>query len=164
VNITTECNIIAVGRNAQTSLTNGHTVWGNSSNNVCNCVFTAWTSVSDSRDKSNIKPLSANLGLNLIRKIEPVSFNWDHRDVYVDKCSYEYGYKDGTLSGTKEHYGIIAQNFKQALDELNEKFDGLGYDAQKDSYRITYEELIAPIIKAIQELDIRLKVLEEKVR
>jgi hypothetical protein len=161
-NITTQVNTISVGCNAQTSGADNHTVWGNSSNNLCNCIYTAWSNVSDCRDKANIKSLSPNLGLNLLRKIEPVSFNWDHRDVYVQKCSYEYGQKDGTLVGDKEHYGIIAQNLREALDELNEKFDGLGYDADKDAYRITYEELIAPIIRAIKELDERLTDVENK--
>ncbi len=159
----TNTNIIAVGYNANPSSTNNHTVWGNSSNNVCNCVYVAWSTVSDCRDKEEIKPLSPNLGLNLLRKIEPVSFKWDHRDSYVQKCSYEYGKKDGTLIGDKEHYGIIAQDLRKALDELGETFDALGHDQDKDAYRVTYEELIAPMIQAIKELDKRLIVVEEKV-
>jgi len=39
----------------------------------------------------------------------------------------------------------------------------LGHDAEKDAYRLTYEELIAPIIKAIQELNDRLEIVEEKI-
>ena len=92
------------------------------------------------------------MGLALIKKLRPVSFNWDHRDTYVRECKYEYGEKDGTLAGTKEHYGLIAQELKATLDELEIRFDGLGHDDEKDAYRLTYEELIAPIIKAIQEL------------
>jgi hypothetical protein len=103
------------------------------------------------------------MGLDLIKKLRPVSFNWDHRDTYVRECKYEYGTKDGNLVGSKEHYGLIAQELKSALDELNLKFDGLGHDDEKDAYRLTYEELIAPIIKAIQELNTRLETVEEKV-
>ena len=79
------------------------------------------------------------------------------------KCSYEYGEKDGTLAGEKEHYGVIAQDLKAALVELGERFDGLGHDEKRDSYRLTYEELIAPIIKALQELDERLTEVENKM-
>jgi hypothetical protein len=156
-------NTIAVGCGAATSATNGHTVWGNASNNVCNCVYAAWTTVSDCRDKTNIQTLPSKLGLNLITKLRPVAFNWDHRDTYVSECKYEYGTKDGTLASTKEHYGLVAQELKQTLDDLNVKFDGLGHDDEKDAYRLTYEELIAPIIKAIQELDQRLTIVEKKV-
>jgi hypothetical protein len=155
---------IAVGCGALTSSTNGHTVWGTAGVNCrCNCVYVAWSLASDCRDKTNIQTLSPKMGLDLIKKLRPVAFNWDYRDTYVRECSYEYGKKDGTLTGAKEHYGLIAQELKQTLDELNVKFDGLGHDPEKDAYRITYEELIAPIIKAIQELNTRLEVVEEKV-
>jgi hypothetical protein len=103
------------------------------------------------------------MGLALIKKLRPVSFNSDHRDSYVSKCSFEYGKKDGTLASEKEHYGLIAQELKSALDELEIKFDGLGHDDEKDAYRLTYEALIAPMIKAIQELNIRLEIVEEKL-
>jgi hypothetical protein len=156
-------NTIAIGCNSATSATTGHTVWGNSLNNVCNCIYAAWSTVSDLRDKTNIKTLSSKFGLALINKLRPVAFNWDHRDTYVRECSYEYREKDGTLVSTKAHYGLIGQEFKSAIDELDVRFDVLGHDDDKDAYRLTYEELIAPIIKAIQELDNRLIVVEEKV-
>jgi hypothetical protein len=153
---------IAIGCGATTSSTTGHTVWGNAANNVCNCVYAAWSNVSDCRDKTEVETLPDNLGLNLIKKLRPVKFKWDHRDTYVRKCGYEYGEKDGTLVGTKEHYGLIAQELKQTLDELNARFDGLGHDEEKDAYRLTYEELIAPLIKSVQELDTRITALENK--
>jgi hypothetical protein len=156
-------NVIAVGQGANPSNTANHTVWGNSGNDVCNCVYAAWSTVSDCRDKTNIQTLPSKLGLDLIKKLRPVAFNWDHRDTYVRECKYEYGTKDGNLASTKEHYGLIAQELKQTLDELNVKFDGLGHDDEKDAYRVTYEELIPSMIKAIQELNTRLEVVEEKV-
>ena len=103
------------------------------------------------------------MGLDLIKKLRPVAFNWDHRDTYVRECSYEYGQKDGTLAGTKEHYGLIAQELKSVLEELDVKFDGLGHDDEKDAYRLTYEELIAPIIKAIQEQQEQIEILKTEV-
>ena len=154
-------NIIAVGHCAITSTTSGHSVWGNSGNNVCNCVYAAWSNVSDCRDKANIKTLPSTLGIEFIKKLRPVSFNWDNRETYVRECKYEYGTKDGNLVGTKEHYGLIAQELKSVLDELNVKFDGLGHDDDKDAYRLTYEELIAPIIKAIQEQQVQIEFLKD---
>ncbi len=162
-------NTIVIGASAQTSSTTGHTVWGNTLNNVCNCIYTAWSTVSDCRDKTNVKSLGSKYGLALIKKLRPVAFNWDHRDTYVRQCKYEYGQKDGNLASVKEHYGLIAQELKSAIDELDVRFDGLGHDDEKDAYRLTYEELIAPIIKAIQELVAeneeikgRLEILENK--
>jgi len=155
-------NTIAVGILATTSATTGHTVWGNSGNNVCNCVYAAWSTVSDLRDKTCIKTLDSKFGLSLINKLRPVSFNWDNRETYVRECKYEYGQKDSTLVSGKEHYGLIAQELKSALDELGVRFDALGHDDEKDAYRITYEELIPSIIKSIQELSQRVDELESK--
>jgi hypothetical protein len=159
--ISTQNNTIAVGRNALTTANNNHTVWGNANNNACNCVYAAWTNVSDCRDKANIQTLPDQLGLALIKRLRPVKYNWDHRDSYVLQCSYTYGQKDGNLVSVKEHYGIIAQELKATLEELNVKYDALGHDPEKDAYRMTYEELIAPMIKAIQELDARITTLEQ---
>ena len=158
--ITTARNTIHVGHESSPSNTSNHTLWGNSSNNVCNCIYTEWSNVSDCRDKTDIQALPDNLGLNLIKKLRPVSFKWDHRDTYVRECKYEYGQKDGTLKSEKEHYGLVAQELKQTLDELDAKFDGLGHDVEKDAYRLTYAELIAPLIKAVQELEARITSLE----
>ena len=158
---TTSVNTIAIGNASITSNTNGHTAWGTSANNVLNCIWVAFTVQSDARDKTNVETLGSNLGLGLIKKLRPVSFNWDNRDNYVRECGYEYGKKDGTLIGEKKHYGLIAQELKGALEELNVTFDALHHDEEKDGYRITYEELIAPIIKAIQEIDARVTILEK---
>jgi len=159
-NITTQSDIIAIGCGAQTSLTDGHTVWGNASNNVCNCVYAAWATVSDCRDKTDISELPDTYGISFIRKLKPVSYKSDHRDLYVDKCSYIYGDKDGSLKSDKCHYGFIAQDVKESIDQLGIEFDGLGHDKEKDAYRLTYEELIAPLVKAVNQLVDRVEVLE----
>jgi len=161
--ITTTKNTIAVGTAASSDDTDNHTVWGNASNNVCNCVYVEWTNVSDARDKTNISSLPDNLGLRFINKLRPVKYKSDHREVYVNRCGFEYGQKDGTLTGDKEHYGFIAQEIKETLNELNIQFDALGYSENQDAYRLTYTELIAPLIKAVQEIDKRLRELENKL-
>ena len=150
--ITTASNTISIGTSTNPANTTGHTVWGNSGNNLCNCVYKAWELASDCRDKANIQTLPTKLGLQFINKLRPVSFNWDYRDTYVRECKYSYGEKDGSFISEKKSYGVIAQELKQVLEDLQVDFDGLGHDAEKDAYRIGYEELIAPIIKSIQEL------------
>ena len=76
------------------------------------------------------------------------------------ECSCSYGQKDGTLKSEKCHYGFIAQDIKSTLESLNITFDGLTHDFEKDAYRLTYEELIAPLVKAVQELTERVENLE----
>ena len=154
---------IGIGFNSTPSATCGHIAWGNSSNNACNCVYGTWTAGSDGRDKANIQNLRPTLGLEFIKKLRAVSYVWDNREHYVDKCGFEYGQKDGTLADTRLHYGIIAQELKQAVDELNENFEGLLYDAEKDAYRMQYTSLIAPLTAAIKELDRRTQELKLKL-
>lgn len=155
-----QSNGIAIGRASNPSNTSGHISWGTSLNNQCNCIYGGWTYASDARDKTNAQTLPDNLGLNFLRKLRPVSYVWDNREHYVEQCGFEYGQKDGTLADTREHYGLIAQEVKQALEELNARFDGLKYDEEKDTYRITYTSFVAPLTKALQEIDERVQALK----
>jgi hypothetical protein len=154
---------IAVGANAVTTNVAYHTVWGAAANNVYNCVWVAWTNVSDCRDKVCIETIPTNLGLPFVKRLNPVSFNWDTRQSYVDRCKYEYGQKDGTLSGSTKEYGIIAQEVEEVMNELGVRFDALKHNEKDDAYRFTYEGLFAPIIKSIQELSDKIDDLEERI-
>jgi hypothetical protein len=151
---------IGIGYNSQPSVSYGHISWGNSYNNKCNCIYGSWYYASDGRDKTNVATLRNELGLNFLRRLRPVSYVWDNRDYYVDRCGFEYGQKDGTLAAKKKTYGFEAQQVQQSLEELEVEFEALGYDEEKDAYRITYDEFIAPLIKAVQETADRLETLE----
>jgi len=153
--------VFAIGAYAQTSNTNGHTVWGNSSNNVCNCIQKQWSTPSDCRDKANIEPLNPKLGLQFINQIRPVSFNWDNRESYVRKCGFEFGQKDGTLARDKERYGVIAQEILQILDNLDVKWDGV--KGTEESYRLGYDHFFASLVKSLQELSQEIDTVEEQL-
>jgi hypothetical protein len=156
-------NVVIIGTDV--SVTGyGHIVWGNSNNNVYNCVWGGWSYFSDARDKTDIEPLTCDTGIKFIKKLRPVSFNLDNRKNYVDKCSFVYGQKDGTLAIEKKEYGFIAQELEQVLEELNiTDFSGLKYNEDKDAYRLAYAELLSPLTKAIQELDERTQALKLKI-
>ena len=156
-------NVIIIGTDV--SVTGDyHIVWGNSNNNVENCVWGGWSYFSDARDKTDIEPLTCDTGIKFIKKLRPVSFNFDNRKNYVDKCNFVYGQKDGTLAVEKKEYGFIAQELEQALEELNiTDFSGLKYNEDKDAYRLAYTSLLAPLTKAIQELDERTQALKLKI-
>ena len=144
---------------------NCHMVWGGPGNNVQNCVFGAgWSYLSDARDKTDIQPLTCNTGLQFIKKLRPVSFNLDIRESYVNECNFPFGQKDGTLAVATKDYGFVAQEVKAVLEELNiTDFSALGYTESQDAYRLTYAEFLAPLTKAIQELDERTQTLKVKV-
>ena len=154
---------VVIGANASVS-GNCHMVWGTSYNNKTNCVWGGWSYFSDARDKTDIQPLTCTTGLQFIKRLRPVSFNLDNRDNYVRQCNFEYGQKDGTLATTKKSYGFVAQEVEQVLEELNiTDFSGLGYTEEQDAYRLTYVEFLAPLTKAIQELDERTQALKLKL-
>jgi hypothetical protein len=126
-------------------------------------IRTAWTNVSDLRDKTNVENLPNNLGLNFIRKLRPVSFKFDVRMEYMYKCGFEFGVKDGTLKSSKTNYGFLAQQIEETVKELNVKFDGVSYSSHSDVYRLKIMELLSPIVKAIQELNNELDVIEQQI-
>ena len=159
VGISTTNFHIGIGHNGGPSKTTGHTAWGNSAITY-NGIASKWTNISDCRDKTNIQDLDEKLGLDFIRSLDTVSFNWDNRENYVQKCGFEYGQKDGTLTSPKKSYGFIAQQMKEVLDNLNTDFDALKYNEDKDAYRVTYAHMIAPLVKAIQQTIQRIETLE----
>lgn len=154
---------ITIGANIAATGT-WHIAWGNSANNVCNCVWGGWSYFSDARDKTDIEPLTCDTGLKFIKKLRPVSFNFDNRENYVRECNFPYGQKDGTLAVDKKEYGFLAQEVKQALEELNiTDFSALKYNESQDAYRLTYADFLSPLTKAIQELDEKTQALKLKV-
>lgn len=110
---------------------------------------------SDSRDKENIKPSS--LGLSFINDLTPVSYTWKKQTEHL----------------TGEFFGLLAQDVKD-VSEKHGISDFAGWvkddESNPDSRQgLRYTELIAPLIKAVQELteqnkDLlhRIKILENK--
>lgn len=129
-------------------------------NNRTPCMWVGWSNVSDCRDKTNITALTDNLGLNFVRKLRPVTYNWDKRVDYVDQCGFEYGIKDGTLAETLEAYGFIAQEVELAATQLGISFDGVSYGDYQDAYSISYLEFVAVLTKALQKINDDLDLIE----
>ena len=73
--------------------------------------------------------------------------------------------KDGSRAKNRKHHGIIAQEVKVVMDELGVDFAGYqdhSVNGGLDVLSIGYEEFIAPLIKAIQELTVRVQELEAR--
>jgi hypothetical protein len=152
---------LAIGNGAFAA--NNKISWGAAVNNVCNCVWGTWSYISDCRDKADITDIDDNLGINFIRKLKPVNYKIDNRKSYVQLCNYEYGTKDGNLKRSKRSYGFIAQEVKDAADELNIQFEGVKYSDEIDAYRLSYSQLLASIVKTIKTIDERIQVLKTKI-
>lgn len=102
---------------------------------------------SDRKAKKGIKALG-HKALELISRLRPVSFLM----------------RKGT-SG-RRHYGLIAQEVEEAMEAIgmtNADFAGLVKD-EEGRYGLRYEEFIAPLILAVQDLNERVEALEKEVR
>lgn len=101
-------------------------------------------STSDKRYKKDI--VTSDLGLDFINKINPV----------------KYKYKNGE----RDHYGIIAQELKQVIDELGIDFGGYqdhNIKNNEDKLTVGYMEFIAPLIKSVQELSQEVEELKKEL-
>jgi hypothetical protein len=126
---------------------------------------------SDARDKTDIQ--DTTLGLDFINELHPVDFKWNYRESY-DVVTFDENQdpklyklpKDGSKKRNRYHHGLIAQEVKQTLDKLGIDFGG--YQDHKinggcDVLSLGYTELIAPLIKAVQELSAKVITLETQL-
>lgn len=142
-------NVICIGK--ESNPTNGtvsnQITLGNSAITTLRCAVTSITSLSDERDKDEIKDLSA--GLDFINEIKPVSFVWKDRDE-----EGKQGIKDS---------GFTAQNLKEVQEKYNLSEElKLVYDENPEKLEASYGRLIPILVKAIQELSDKFKELEAK--
>lgn len=117
---------------------------------------------SDSRLKTDVTP--SPLGLNFISKLKPVSYKWIAGGKVEDGTTTPTEVGGTTMDiknfkdrpGVRVHYGLIAQEVKQTLDELNAgDFAGWALENKDDpnsTQALNYGQFIAPLIKAVQEL------------
>lgn len=122
-------------------------VLGNSSVAVLLCAQTSITSISDARDKKEIKTLSA--GLEFVNTLKPVEFIWDDRD------------ENGRHN--VPDFGFIAQDLKKSQEDA-ELADTLKlvYEANPDKLQASYGKLVPILVKAIQDLSKEIETLKSK--
>lgn len=147
LNNTTYNNTTCLGANAQVTGDN-QVQLGNSSTSVY--AYSSLNVRSDKRDKKDIE--DTDLGLDFIKKLRPVKYKWNFRN--------------GEYEGKRYHQGLIAQEVKEVLDDM--KTDFAGYQDHKvnggeDVLSLAYGEFIAPLIKAIQELQVMIDDLKKQV-
>lgn len=75
--------------------------------------------------------------------------------------------KDGSKTNNRYHNGVLAQQVKSVADEMGFDFCGFkdhSVNGGDDLYSISYEEFIAPMIGAIQQLTKKLECQEYKIQ
>ena len=147
-------NIVATAQNQFT--------FGKASNIVQNEFDTdaAWTRTSDVRKKRNIK--NDILGLDFINKLKPVTFQWKPSNEFPKEWN-EYSEENNMDLDTTMH-GMIAQDVKQALDDVGVDTFGGWKEREDGSQVISREMFVTPLIKAVQELTEKNEKLENKIK
>jgi hypothetical protein len=107
------------------------------------------TAFSDCRDKTNI--CSIPVGLEFVRALRPVKFEWNQRNAPNDG-----------KRGTNEA-GFIAQELDQAVQQFNAKWLNLVNTDNPDRLEATPGRLLPILIKTAQELSERNQVLRSKI-
>jgi len=130
---TTGSNNTAIGYDAQvpSGTSNNQVRIGNTSVTYAG-VQVAWTVTSDRKLKENILP--SPLGLSFISKLNPVSYTRKNDE------------------SQKTEYGLIAQEVEEVLKEEGAVNTGMITVTDNGDYELRYNDLLAPMIKAIQEL------------
>jgi len=106
-----------------------------------------WTA-SDERIKNSIMSLDSQLSINLIDKTLPKSFKYNDSDLV--------------------HYGMIAQETRELLNELGETDSGLEYSIGDtnipDQRNINYSEYIPHLINYVKDLRNEINELKQKIK
>lgn len=132
-------------------------------NSVTNAyVKVSWTVTSDARDKADVTPLPSSL--DFVEALNPVTFKWDNRsDYYVmddDGNITDKPTPDGTHKSEKTFAGFLAQDVQQAITDLGYVDDVIVDNEEADLLKIKETALIPVLVKAVQELSAKVKVLE----
>lgn len=114
---------------------------------------------SDARDKADIRPTA--LGLDFVMGLKPVDFRWNFRS----------DYKEGDAPGSKKrkrfHHGFIAQDVQALIAKTGVDFGGFQdhkVDGGEDVLSLAKEEMIGPLVRAVQELQAQVAELRAQIQ
>jgi trimeric autotransporter adhesin len=144
--ITTGSGVVCIGYGSEPSsgsVVNQLTL-GSSLVTSLRCAVTTITSLSDARDKKNIKDLA--LGISFLMKIKPRLFNWDKREWYEDNIS------DGKKMEEAPTAGFISQELDEAQLSENAEWLRLVFKDNPEKLEAQAGNLMPIIVKAVQEL------------
>ena len=146
IEIDTESNRIVLGNN---STTNAY-------------IQVAWTVSSDARDKTDVVAIPSSL--SFLEALNPVTFKWDKRSKYTvyddDMNVVSTSTPDGTHKEDQLFAGFLAQEVKQAVADTGYIDDVFVDEEYPDQLKLKETALIPVLVKAVQELSAKVKVLE----
>ena len=146
-------NITCLGYGSEPSSigTSNEVTLGNNQITTLRCADTTIASLSDARDKNDIR--DSTYGLNFLENIRPVEFTWDRR---VLTPGDENDPKQG-----KRRVGFIAQELQEAMPDGENDILDLVYTSNPKRLEAKYGNLIPVMVKAIQDLKSEVDTIKE---
>ncbi len=123
-----------------------------------------WTTVSDKRFKNESNQQIP--GLAFIKKLRPVTYYFD-RDKYNQflKIPDSIAVKNNVTGKKYLESGFMAQEVEQAAKELGYEFNGVDEPKNDgDHYGLRYAMFVVPLVKAVQELEIKLETKNNEIK
>jgi len=181
-------NCTGIGHNSQVTGSN-QVQLGDSSTNTY--VYGTVQNRSDIRDKTDVR--NTILGLDFIKSLRPVDYRWDTREDYkpvapqypgieateeqkiryqsevqtwLEACKLKNIVHNGTKKRNRFHHGLIAQEVKAVLTQKGIDFGGYqdhSISGGDDVLSLGYDQFIAPLIKAVQELSAQNEALIARI-
>ena len=162
-------NATALGSNAIVNASNKVRI-GDANVTVVESQVGSWTT-SDGRFKTNIK--EDVKGLEFIKLLRPVMYNFDAAkfEAYLMQNDPD-SIKSRRLQETSEaaqktfairQTGLIAQEVAEAAKKAGYDFNGVhAPENPTDNWSLSYEKLVVPLIKAVQEQQQKIEKLEQE--
>lgn len=114
---------------------------------------------SDRRDKAEIRSLQFD-SLNFINALQPKQFRYKFRSKTHNTALAQYY---AASEGSRIQNGFIAQEVEEVARAFGVDFAGVKYDKDNDMYSLRLEQMIAPIVGAMQQLSERVCELEREL-
>jgi trimeric autotransporter adhesin len=125
----------------------------------------SWSTFSDGRFKQQVQ--EDVKGLEFIKLLRPVSYAVDVPAIdkyYAQFRKNSAETKDQSYIAPRRQYGFIAQEVEQAAAKSGFTFNGVDKPAnEKALYGLRYSDFVVPIIKAMQEQQVIIEELQQKI-
>ncbi len=155
-------NQIVIGYGA-TGTGNNQIALGNTSITHIKAQVTSITGYSDSRIKRDIR--NNHLGLAFINKLRTVKYKLKNPADYplaLREKRFIEGNEKRPQDDEKIYDGLIAQEVKAVIDELGIEWSGWSKNDSDGKQGIQYGALTVPLIKAVQEQQTQIEILQRQ--
>ncbi len=165
INATGLFNCIAIGQAVVCTASSQARIGNLATNSIGGQV--GWTTFSDGRYKKDIN--DDVIGINFIMKLRPVTYHLDitslnNKLIQGRKIELDAPSKNAITEKEKMRFsGFVAQEVEKAASESGYDFSGVDKPKnENDFYGLRYGDFVVPLVKAVQELNIKVEKLEKE--